>query len=258
MISWQILGVLPQSFTFREWTFRGYNAPSLDRYLLPLLPLALALLLWALRDVRIVLPAAWVVTLALAIFSIVGTRDFFVFHRSVWEVARTLNAEGVTNTRLDAGVAWDGYHLYEYSVANDIRTSVGAPWWIGLFAPAVTADYIVAGAPRDDFSDNYRPIRRVEYSSWLYPEPVYLYVLRRNDVSGSPQGRVWRAPPPHFGLPDGGVGGGGAVGLRPRRALPSSRLKAPPRSPPAGTGGRGRGRMAVGWGSDRSLQRARC
>ena len=183
---WQIVGVLPQSFTFRNWTFRGLNAPSLDRYLLTLLPLAIGLILWALREVRIATAAAWVLALGMALFSIAGTRDFLTFHTAVWDLARTLNAEGVANTQLDAGAGWDGYYLYEYSVANNIHTSAGAPWWIGLFAPADRADYIIAGAPRDDFSDDYLPIRRVEYSSWLNREPVYLYVLRRIDVPGPP------------------------------------------------------------------------
>jgi hypothetical protein len=183
---WQLLGVLPQSFTFQNWTFRGYNAPSLDRYLLPLLPLALILVLWAIREVRAALPAAWILALGMAIFSIIGTRDFLVFHTAVWDLARQLNSQGVPNTMIDAGAGWDGYHLYDYSVENNITTSVAVPWWIGLFAPADTADYIIAGAPRDDFSDRYKPISQVEYSTWLNPEPTYLYILRRDDVPGPP------------------------------------------------------------------------
>lgn len=183
---WQTLGVLPQSFTFRDWTFRGFNAPSLDRYLLTLLPLALLLILWALRGIRIAIPAAWVLAVVMAIFSIVGTRDFLTFHTAVWKLARETTAQGVPLTQLDAGAAWDGYHLYEYSIANDIHTSAPLPWWIGLFAPADTCEYIIAGAPRDDFSDLYSPIKRVEYSTWLNPNPTYLYVLRRNDVPGPP------------------------------------------------------------------------
>lgn len=183
---WQILGVLPQSFTFRDWTFRGYNAPSLDRYLLTLLPLALLLTLWALRGVRVAIPVAWVLAAGMAVFSIVGTRDFLTFHTAVWDLARTTTAQGVALTQLDAGAAWDGYHLYEYSIANNIHTSAPLPWWIGLFAPADTCEYIIAGAPRDDFSDLYAPIKRVEYSTWLNPTPTYLYLLRRNDVPGPP------------------------------------------------------------------------
>ncbi len=183
---WQVVGVLPQSFTFQNWTFQGYNAPSLDRYLLPLLPLAVILVLWAIREIRVVLPAAWILALGMAVFSIIGTRDFLVFHTAVWDLARQLNNEGVPNTLIDAGAGWDGYHLYEYSVENNITTSVAVPWWIGLFAPADTADYIIAGAPRDDFSDRYQPIGKIEYSTWLNPEPTYLYILRRDGVPGPP------------------------------------------------------------------------
>jgi 4-amino-4-deoxy-L-arabinose transferase-like glycosyltransferase len=183
---WQLVGVLPQSFTFQNWSFRGYNAPSLDRYLLPLLPLAVILALWAIREVRVVMAAAWTLALVMAVFSIVGTRDFLVFHTAVWDVARQLNREGVPDTRIDAGAGWDGYRLYEYSMANNITTPVAVPWWIGLFAPADTADYIIAGTPRDDFSDRYEPIGQVEYSTWLNPEPTYLYILRRDDVLGLP------------------------------------------------------------------------
>jgi hypothetical protein len=184
---WQILGVLPQSFTFREWTFRGLNAPSLDRYLLTLLPLSLLLAFWAVRGVRLAIPAAWTLAIVMAVFSIVGTRDFLTFHQNVWNLARQVTEqEGVPLTMLDAGAAWDGYHLYEYSIANDIHTSAPLPWWLGLFAPANTAEYIIAGAPRDDFSDLYAPIRRIEYSTWLNPEPTYLYLLRRKDVPGPP------------------------------------------------------------------------
>lgn len=183
---WQILGVLPQSFTFRNWTFRGYNAPSLDRYLLPLLPLVLWLLLWAVRQIRWQTAIAWALTLVMAFFSIAGTRDFLTFHMAIWNLAQQVVDEGVPLTKLDAGAAWDGYHLYEYSIANDIHTTAPLPWWIGLFAPADTCEYIIAGQPADDFSDLYGPIRRVEYSTWLNGNPTYLYLLRRHDVPGPP------------------------------------------------------------------------
>lgn len=71
----QAVGAVPPSFTFRDWTFCGHNAPSLDRYVLPLLPLALALGLWALRGVRPVPVAGWLVVAAFAAFSVAGTRD---------------------------------------------------------------------------------------------------------------------------------------------------------------------------------------
>lgn len=186
LLLWQVAGVLPQSFTFRNWTFRGLNAPSLDRYLLPLLPFILVLLLWALRDVQIATRVAWGCAAVLILCSVAGTRDMLVFHTAVWELAREANARGIPNTKLDAGAAWDGYHLYEYSRANNSTTKISAPWWIGLFAPASDATYIIAGRPRDDFSEDYVSVEHVEYSSWLDPRPVYLYLLRHRDAPWPP------------------------------------------------------------------------
>jgi hypothetical protein len=90
---------------------------------------------------------------------------------------------GIVNTRLDAGAAWDGVHLYEYSRDNAIpvQTPYGA-WWLHVFAPATDSSYVVAGAPLE----GYVVVRQDEYSSWLQPKPVYLYLLRRGDVPGPP------------------------------------------------------------------------
>ncbi len=62
-------GVVPQSLLFRNWVI------SLDRYLLPLLPFAIVLALWALKDARFNEPVAWTVLAILAAVSITSTRD---------------------------------------------------------------------------------------------------------------------------------------------------------------------------------------
>ncbi len=173
----QVAGVMPPSFHFRTWII------SVDRYLLPLVPFAVCLGLWALRDVRVSLPLAWVVTAALAAFSIAGTRDFLTFQQATWDLAHYLNVVGVPNTRLDAGAAWDGYYLYEDSIANQIpQQSPGGPWWTNLFAPATDSTYVIAGSGRD----GYDPVWQVEYSTWLNDDPTYLYLLRRQGWPGPP------------------------------------------------------------------------
>jgi 4-amino-4-deoxy-L-arabinose transferase-like glycosyltransferase len=174
---WQVVGMLPASFAFRDWTI------SLDRYLLPLLPIGIVLGLWALRDVPLATPVAWVVVGAYAVFAVAGTRDFLVFQDATWALARQANAMGVPNERLDAGSSWDGYHLWEYSQAHGVsaRTANG-PWWVYLFAPATDSSYVVSGAPLD----GYDIVTQVPYSSWLQRQPVSLYLLRRSDVSGPP------------------------------------------------------------------------
>src|SRR5215207_9672430 len=114
---WQVLGVMVPSYHYIGWA-----AGSLDRYLLPLVPLTIALALWALRGVRMTLPLGWVVVTALALFSIAGTRDYLVFMRAVWAMGEEATAAGVPLDRLDAGSAWDGYHLYEYGLEHRVRS----------------------------------------------------------------------------------------------------------------------------------------
>ena len=175
---WQAIGVLPPSYHYIGW------AGSLDRYLLPLLPFVVCLGFWAARDLRLALPVAWVVVATFAVYSVAGTRDYLVYLNAVWGLAREANARGIDNTRLDAGSAWDGYHLYEHSLENKIRarTPRGGPWWVYFYAPATDSSYVVAGRALD----GYVTVNRRAYSSWLETEPTVIYLLRREGVAGPP------------------------------------------------------------------------
>ena len=152
--------------------------------MLPLLPFVVCLGFWAARDLRLALPVAWVVVAAFAVYSVAGTRDYLVYLNAVWGLAREANAQGIDNTRLDAGSAWDGYHLYEHSLENKIRarTPRGGPWWVYFYAPATDSSYVVAGRARD----GYVTVNRRAYSSWLETEPTMIYLLRREGVAGPP------------------------------------------------------------------------
>jgi 4-amino-4-deoxy-L-arabinose transferase-like glycosyltransferase len=169
---WQVLGVMPPSYHYIGWA-----AGSLDRYLLPLVPLTIALALWGLRGVRIALPLGWIVVAALALFSVAGTRDYLVFMRAVWAMGDEAVAAGVPLDRLDAGSGWDGYYLYEYGREHRIRsrTPKGGPWWVYFYAPATDSAYVVASKPLP----GHYVIRKQPYSSWLQREPTNLYLLRR-------------------------------------------------------------------------------
>ena len=176
--AWQAIGVLPPSFHFRDWIV------SVDRYLLPLLPIGVCLMLWAVREVRLALPVGWTVVAAFAVFSVAGTRDFLVLQGATWELARTTTQQrGVPLTKLDGGASWGGYHLWEYSHRYAIPNQTpGGPWWIDLFAPVIDSSYVVASAP----IGGYVAIDRVAHSAWLDDDAAYLYLLRRRDVATPP------------------------------------------------------------------------
>lgn len=173
----QVLGIMPPSFHFRNWII------SVDRYLVPMLPFVLLLLLWATRDLYLVKPLAWLAIAVYAIFSIMGTRDFLVFQGATWNMARQAVQMGVPLTRLDAGSSWDGYYLYEYSVAHHIQQQTPhRPWWTNLFAPATDSTYIVSTRPLK----GYDVIAARGYSSWLHRDPQMMYLSRKHTFPGPP------------------------------------------------------------------------
>jgi 4-amino-4-deoxy-L-arabinose transferase-like glycosyltransferase len=168
---WQVIGAIPPSLLFRNWII------SVDRYILPILPFAIWLLLWALKDLRAFDRLAWTIAAAIVAFSVAGTRDALVFQEAVWETAEELNAQGVPDTQLDAGYAWDAYHLWEYGQANGIaEKQFTGSWWTDVYAPATDSTFIVAGGP----IPGYTVISQRPYSAWLQRKPVSLYVLQRD------------------------------------------------------------------------------
>ncbi|HEU5430862.1 MAG TPA: glycosyltransferase family 39 protein [Thermomicrobiales bacterium] len=172
----QVVGVLPPSFHFRNWIV------SVDRYLLPLLPLALCLGLWGLRGLGARPFAGWLVVAAFAAYAVVGTHDFLSLQGATWDLARDAVAMGVPIDKLDAGASWDGYYLYEYSIDHHIRTRTrDGPWWTDLFGPATDSTYIVSTEP----VDGYDPILSLPYSSWAREEQT-LYLSRKHDYPGPP------------------------------------------------------------------------
>ena len=173
----QVVGTVPPSIHFIGW------GGTLDRYLLPLLPFALVLLLWAARGARPVLPLAWLAVVVMGAWSVAGTRDHLVFLDSVWSLAREANAMGIADTRLDAGAGWDGFHMYEQPPDPSIRPRTpNPPWWADLFAPRTDSSYIVAGARLPE----YAVVLERGYWSWLQQRWLPLYLLRRPGIPGPP------------------------------------------------------------------------
>ena len=180
----QAAGSLPSSFSFFTWDVDGVPSPSDDRYMLPLLPLAVVLMLWALASTHFSVPVAWTVTAAIALFSVAGTRDMMVRQKAVWDLADAA-AAGVSTPAfdVDGGASWSGYHLFEPSVTTPIPPPPGdSPWWVWVFAPGVNGTYVVGGRPLP----GYDVVRTVPLSSWLEPQPAHLYLLKRQTAVSVP------------------------------------------------------------------------
>jgi hypothetical protein len=171
---WQLIGILPPSYHYLN---RGV---TLDRYLLPVIPIAIVAALWAVRDVDLMQPVSWTLLAVVAAFSIAGARDYLVFLDNVWEMAEYANENGVEDDRLDAGSAWDGYRLYTVMLDENVtkaRSPRGSPWWVYFYAKPTDSSYIVA--TRANVRSGYFVAASDEYDLWLDDDPGKVYLLRR-------------------------------------------------------------------------------
>jgi hypothetical protein len=151
------------------------TVPSLDRYMLPLIPPLLLATAPALRPSSTSLRAAFI---AIALFAIAGvgmTRDWLTFQGAVWQTAHQAIASGVPITSLDGGAGWSGYHLYQYSRENGLHnTNPNAPSWIQLWDLATDRCIIVATTPHSGME----MLARTPYDQWFGADGS-LYLLSR-------------------------------------------------------------------------------
>ncbi len=173
----QFAGMVPPSLHIRQMI-------TFDRYYLPLLPLVVALALWATneRPFRRVLPVA---ALALfAVVSILGCQDWFAFKQAQWDTAQWLvDEQDISLRQVDGAAQWDGIHWYEYGLAHPydrIPHRVDDPWWLHLTAPMIDPVYIVAASPK--VRPGYDVWTTRPFDSWFRDaDEARIYVWRRSD-----------------------------------------------------------------------------
>jgi hypothetical protein len=176
----QFVGMIPASLVFREWI-------TFDRYYLPLLPFALGLVLWALRERRFAPGLALAVLLALGVVDVLGTQDWFAFRQTQWQAADwLLTVQEVPLRQLDVSTEWDGLHLYEEALAHPEEQAPrhpGDPEWLSEVTPMVDPAYIVQIGTPD--RPGYRLLARWRVDSWIRRgDGAWVYALARQPSSG--------------------------------------------------------------------------
>jgi 4-amino-4-deoxy-L-arabinose transferase-like glycosyltransferase len=88
-----------------------------DRYLLPVIPSAFAVVLIAASadDSAPPLrprPAALAILFLVGAFSVIGTRDYLLFNRTRWDMLAALTSDGVSADRIDGGFEFNAWHNY--------------------------------------------------------------------------------------------------------------------------------------------------
>ncbi len=152
---------------------------SFDRYYLSLFvpALLLAVMTWARRPpsrVAMIVAGGWVG--CLAIFSVLGTREYIDLTRTKWSVAEGLVRQGVPIADIDAGYEWVGWRWYKKGNPEILPYyDPSVPWYVTTLVPDVTRKYVVSYSST---LEGYTlvSIHPYEHVSWSKGE---LYLLKK-------------------------------------------------------------------------------
>ncbi len=192
-LSWQTLAVFLGPFTLVYVFLLVTRTVLWDRYLLPLLPLLLLVVVRLYQQkISLRLPALTLVVLALfAYFDVAALHDYFAQSRARLQVANNLLALGIPRTQIDAGFeysAWTQLELTGYVNDKRLHNPAGAykrwtrpdhlPHQCVLFfsdhTPSIVARYAVAYQPNACLA----PVEGappVPYGTWLAPHDQAIY-----------------------------------------------------------------------------------
>lgn len=197
--SWQNLAILLGPFTAAYLLLlvpRGIWAQILDRYLLPLLVVALICLL-RLHQERISpkLPqVSWIFLVLFAAFGVFGTHDWIASHRARLDAVHRLQAAGVPLTKIEAGYEFDGITQIDHDGAvYDPRVHYPAGMDLHPYLPAgvsVDCEYLFqphTPAIHPEFFLAYQQVRclapsqfgDVTYRAWMPPFHRSIIILVR-------------------------------------------------------------------------------
>ncbi|MBM4245839.1 MAG: glycosyltransferase family 39 protein [Deltaproteobacteria bacterium] len=142
-----------------------------DRYLLAVLPLVIPLVLLGAQSLRTGTMAAGLG--ALALVSVVGTRDHLAYDAALWRAVDLVRARGVPDTEIDAGYVVDGW-LHFARPDQAPRDASGGRIFSWITSPGGLLPWQIANRPLPGWD----VAEAVPYERWLGRSGA-LYALRR-------------------------------------------------------------------------------
>lgn len=187
-----------------------------DRHLIALLPAALVVLVGSQAPgvhVRLVPYALCLVPYAL--YAVAGTHDVHAFSRAAAAAGDRLIARGVDPQRIDAGLAFNGWHMYERSwemgpdgpprhYAREGRAGAQDAYYLSGLTPAILTQYVVSLSPtmqpehwqhalpywarmlKQPTLDNYHVIDELPYRRYWPWGEGHVYTLLDPTVESAP------------------------------------------------------------------------
>jgi hypothetical protein len=179
---------------------RGLANLTLDRYLLPLVMIALFLTVrWYQERVRADLPVlSLVLVLVIALGSVAALHDLFSMYRATLAAANEMRSAGVARDKIDAGFEYDGWtqieeggFVHQYGIhlptgkTNDLSAHKNVcPLQIGEQFPNVAAEFSLSFSEDDCGGRSEFPA--VTWSRWL-GKPLTIYIVKNPIMPGTPQ-----------------------------------------------------------------------
>ncbi len=118
--------------------------------------------------------SAALILAGLAMFAVLGTRDYFAWNRLRWTALRQLMAEEkVTPADIDGGFEFNGLYLYDPAYKEDPAKSW---YWVDRDS------YVLSFAKLPGFTVR----KRYLYSHWLPPYIGSIFVLKKDSTQASP------------------------------------------------------------------------
>jgi hypothetical protein len=151
-----------------------------DRYILVVIPFAIAALLAGPGDIRVASPGvrtgSVALTLLLGWYAVAGTHDYLAWNRARDQGLEALRHDGVTATEIDGGVEFNAWRLAatldHWPTDADVRIgseSRKSWWWV------VDDRFVISFRPLR----GYAVTRDLPFSRWLVPGHGHVYVLTR-------------------------------------------------------------------------------
>jgi hypothetical protein len=144
-----------------------------DRYVLPLLPLCMALVslqgtLGAVPLRRVAPEVAGICIIG--VLSVCAAHDYLSWNRTRWEaLGYLMHEKHVPPTRIDGGFEFNGWYLYREDYQPPKEDSGKSQYWVDEDTYAVTL-----GVAR-----GYRVVRRYPYNRWLSLDQGSVYILQK-------------------------------------------------------------------------------
>ncbi len=164
---------------------------AFDRYMLPLVPLAiLALLMQFARYERRIPMAAWCCLLVFSCYGVATTHDYFAATRTRIAMARGLEETGIGRDRISAGFEYDGWTLvkrsghvrvaqYEDRFTDNYREGFWFEFW--NHAPDFRPDFVILNW------NSEQPVHggesHAEFRAWMPPFRRSVVAWKRTDLT---------------------------------------------------------------------------